>query len=155
MPKSYTLVVTRPFSCDGREYTPGEIIGSVASEVPWGTLLSVTGAADRVAAMDDSEVDDEPTDEPSIEPESDIEPIAEADDDDTTEPQSPSTPASDEAGSDLLAMGLTPKIVESLAAAGITNAEQLLDFVAAEGDLLDLDGIKARDKKAILNALKV
>jgi hypothetical protein len=52
-------------------------------------------------------------------------------------------------------MGLTPKIVESLAAAGITNAEQLLDFVAAEGDLLDLDGIKARDKKAILNALKV
>jgi predicted flap endonuclease-1-like 5' DNA nuclease len=118
-------------------------------------LLSVTGAADRVAAMDDSEVDDEPTDEPSIEPESDIEPIAEADDDDTTEPQSPSTPASDEAGSDLLAMGLTPKIVESLAAAGITNAEQLLDFVAAEGDLLDLDGIKARDKKAILNALKV
>jgi hypothetical protein len=155
MPKSYTLVVTRPFNCDGREYTPGEIIGSVASEVPWGTLLSVTGAADRVAAMDDSEVDDEPTDEPSIEPESDIEPIAEADDDDTTELQSPSTPASDEAGSDLLAMGLTPKIVESLAAAGITNAEQLLDFVAAEGDLLDLDGIKARDKKAILNALKV
>jgi hypothetical protein len=154
MPKSYTLVVTRPFSCDGREYTPGEIIGSVASEVPWGTLLSVTGAADRVAAMDDSEVDDE-ADEPSIEPESDIEPIAEADDDTDSEPQSPSTPASDEAGSDLLAMGLTPKIVESLAAAGITNAEQLLDFVAAEGDLLDLDGIKARDKKAILNALKV
>ena len=154
MPKSYTLVVTRPFNCDGREYTPGEIIGSVASEVPWGTLLSVTGAADRVAAMDDSEVDDE-ADEPSIEPESDIEPIAEADDDTDTQPQSPSTPASDEAGSDLLAMGLTPKIVESLAAAGISNAEKLLDFVAADGDLLDLDGIKARDKKAILNALKV
>ncbi len=150
MPKSYTLVVTRPFNCDGREYTPGEVIGSVASEVPWGTLLSVTGAADRVAAMDDSEVDDEL----SIELESEIDPSAEADDD-TTEPQSPSTPAQDEAGSDLLAMGLTPKIVESLAAAGIGNAEQLLDFVAADGDLLDLDGIKARDKKAILNALKV
>ncbi len=153
MPKSYTLVVTRPFQCDGREYTPGEVIGSVATEIPWGTLLSVTGPADRVTAIDDDEVDDEPNDEPSVELESDIEPSDESDDD--TEPQSPSTPAQDEAGSDLLAMGLTPKIVESLAAAGIGNAEQLLDFVAADGDLLDLDGIKARDKKAILAALKV
>ena len=154
MPFSYTLVVRREFKHEGREFAAGEVIGSVASEIPWGTIHSVCGAADRVVAIADDELDDDATDatDPTEEllASSDLDAAIEADDRPV-----PSEPIDPSPGDDLAQMGLSPKIVETLVGCGIETAEALLDFVASGGDLLDLDGIKKADKTKILAALKV
>lgn len=151
MPHSYTLVVRRPFIHDGREYTAGEEIGTVAAEIPWGTIMSVTGAADRVVAIDDDAVGDDADDETEeLVASSDLD--AAIDDDEQPDPPEPIDPSP---GDELAQIGLSPKIVEALTAGGLGTAELLLDFVASGGDLLDLDGIKKADKTKILAALKV
>jgi len=155
MSHSYTLVVRRPFVHEGREYTAGEEIGTVAAEIPWGTILSVTGAADRVVAIDDDAIGDdadEPDETEELVASSELEAAQDVDSDDDPPPPTDIDAAP---GDELAQLGLSPKIVEALTAGGIATPDRLLEFVADGGDLLDLDGIKKADKTKILAALKV
>jgi|GEM_PF-5097267 len=161
--KSYSLIVKRNFLADGREYTVGEVVGSVASHLDFGTLMSVAGPADRVVAIDDNEVD--PNDDPEYMPPAtaDADDDDAADDDDQTEvdddPAEPVAAAAAPlavAGPDddsLLTAGIPERAAEVLRENGLDNLEAVLQWLTEGNDLIDLDGIGPKLKKDTLTAL--
>jgi hypothetical protein len=160
--KSYSLIVKRNFIADGREYSVGEVVGSIASHLDFGTLMSVAGPADRVVAIDDDEVDAD--DVPS-----DIDPAADADsgdaaddddqtevDDDSAEPAAAAAAPPAVAGPDddsLLTAGIPERAAEVLRDNGLDNLEAVLQWLTEGNDLIDLDGIGPKLKKDTLTAL--
>lgn len=157
--KSYSLVVKRMFIADGREYHPGEVIGSVAAHIDFGTLMSVTGPADRVVAIDDEEVDYDDV------PLEDVPPGATAADDDDADPGpeldptdvivEPAVAIEGQGEDSLLLAGIPERAAEVLRENGLDNLEAVLQWLADGNDLIDLDGIGPKLKDQTLTALGV
>jgi len=161
--KSYSLIVKRNFIAEGVEYTVGEVVGSIASHLDFGTLMGLVGPADRVVAIDDNEID--PNDDPEYIPPAaaDADDDDPADDDDQTEGddepanpglESPALPAV--AGPDddsLLTAGIPERAAEVLRDNGLETLEAVLQWLADGNDLIDLDGIGPKLKKDTLTAL--
>lgn len=155
--KSYSLVVKRLFIADGREYCPGEVIGSIASHIDFGTLMSVCGPADRVVAVDDDEV--EADDEPDA-----VAPAAAADVDQDDEPADdvpapvetePAAAIEGQNDDSLLLAGVPERAAEVLRENGLADLESVLQWLADGNDLIDLDGIGPKLKEQTLTALGV
>lgn len=158
--KSYSLIVKRNFIADGVEYTVGEVVGSIASHLDFGTLMGLAGPADRVVAIDDNEIDadDEPADpDPATD---DDDPADDADqteiDDDPAEPAPAAAAPLAVAGADddsLLTAGIPERAAEVLRENGLDNLEAVLQWLTEGNDLIDLDGIGPKLKKDTLTAL--
>lgn len=162
--KSYSLIVKRPFIADGVEYTVGEVVGSIASHLDFGTLMALAGPADRVVAIDDNEIDafDDPdgNESPLAASFPDDDPADDADqtdaDDEPAEPAPAAAAPPAVAGADddsLLTAGIPERAAEVLRDNGLDNLEAVLQWLTEGNDLIDLDGIGPKLKKDTLTAL--